>query len=166
MQRYFEGKAVDQYEAAWTIANAAGPDGAHWLPQFAQPQLVRYGEMAPRDLGGEDRQVTFQFRLTDDGRVRGAKVVDASADSRDSSRARQNFPNLTRYRPAIVEGQAQPMAMMTATMYLLPDGLALEPAPVAAPARLTSRNAVATSNWTMLRGDQAMTLNVAQENRQ
>ncbi len=163
MQRYFERQAVAQYEAAYAVALASGPDGAHWLPQFAEPQLVRYGDMAPFKIAGDDRQVTFTFRVTDDGRIRGAKVADTSAGSRDSSRARQQFPKLTRYRPAIVDGKASGQDTMTATMYLLPDGVALEPEPVAAPARLTSRDAVAVSNWTMLRGPDAMTLDINED---
>lgn len=163
MQRYFERQAVAQYEAAYAVAAAAGPDGAHWLPQFAEPQLVRYGDMAPFKVAGDDRQVTFQFRVTDDGRIRSAKVSETSAGSRDSSRARQQFPKLTRYRPAIVDGKARGEDTMTTTMYLLPDGVALEPEPVAAPARLTSRDAVAVSNWTLLRGPDAMTLDINED---
>ncbi|MEM9531092.1 MAG: tetratricopeptide repeat protein [Pseudomonadota bacterium] len=164
MQRYFERDAVAQYEAAYADAVNAGPDGAHWLPEFEAPQLVRYGEMAPKDIGGEGRFVTFEFRVTDDGRIRNAKVVDTGAGSRDSSRARKQFPELSRFRPAIVDGKAQGLKSMTTTMYLLPDGVALEPEPVAAPARLTTRNAVVSSNWTMLRGDEVMTVDVGDGN--
>ncbi|MFK7954697.1 MAG: hypothetical protein AB8B96_01250 [Lysobacterales bacterium] len=161
MQRYFEKPAVAQYEAAWVIARDAGPDGAHWLAQFEQPQLVRYGEMSPTDLTGDSEPVTFEYEITQDGRIKRPRVVESSASSRASSRARKRFPELTRFRPAVVDGQAQGEAVVTTTMFLLPAGVAIEPAPIAAPKRLTVGPTAGVAAWTLLRQDQVSSAEVA-----
>ncbi len=139
MQRYYERPAVEQYEAAWRVANDAGPAGRRWLDSLAEPQLVRYGEMAPYDVGGDDQYVAFRFELRANGRVRKVKVTEYGSSSKDQAYARRQFPKMIRYRPAIVDGEAVARAGHTQTMYLLPPDTRLEADPVAGPSRLAGQ---------------------------
>lgn len=135
MQRYYERKAVRQYEAAWKLANEAGADGQSWMEEFSNPKLVRYGDMAPHDIVGANQYVKFKFDVKADGRARRVKVTEYDCDGRDQYIARLVFPNQIRYRPAIVDGRAVTRADQTSTMYLLTEATPLEPASVNPPTR-------------------------------
>lgn len=135
MQRYYERKAVRQYEAAWRLANEAGADGQSWMEEFSDPKLVRYGDMAPHDIVGANQYVKFQFDVKADGRARRVKVTEYDCDGRDQYIAKLVFPSQVRYRPAIVDGRAVTRADQTSTMYLLTEATPLEPAAVEAPSR-------------------------------
>ena len=139
MQRYFEGDAIEQYQSGWQLASESGPAGRVWLDHLSRPQLVRYGEMTPRDLDGSNRYMTFRFDLTDDGRPRRVRAQDHGADTRETHEARRAFPDKVRYRPAIVDGRAVALRAQEITMYVLPEDVLLEPTPVAAPGRLTEQ---------------------------
>ncbi|MDX1571030.1 MAG: tetratricopeptide repeat protein [Xanthomonadales bacterium] len=141
MQRYHEGEAVEQYEQAWSLAEAAGPDGKRWIEYLANPQLVRFGEMAPFDVSGGNEFIAFEFNLSDDGRPRKVKVVDHGAAKRASYEARRHFPKEVRFRPPIIDGEAVPLEALTSTMYVLPAHTLLEPEPVDSPQRLTDQPA-------------------------
>ncbi|MEM9303070.1 MAG: tetratricopeptide repeat protein [Pseudomonadota bacterium] len=138
MQRYYERQAVAQYEAAWRLAEAAGPDGERWIQTFAAPAMVRYGAMAPQDYSGKNEFVKLSFNITKDGRIRRAKVLEENTTGIDSAFVRQEFPKETRFRPAIVDGRAVASEGRLATMYLLPPGVLLEPEPIAAPQTLVT----------------------------
>lgn len=133
MQRYYERKAVKQYEAAWKLANEAGADGRSWMEEFSNPKLVRYGEMAPHDIVGANRYVKFKFDIKADGRARRVKVTEYECDGREQYIAKLVFPSQVRYRPAIVDGRAVARSDQTTTMYLLTEATPLEPASVEAP---------------------------------
>ena len=135
MQRFYERPAVKQYEAAWQLANNSRTTRSRWLENLATPELIRYGGMAPHDIDGANRYVTFSFDLTADGRARRVEITEHDASPRERSQALREFPKTIRYRPAIVDGQAVASAGRTARMYLLSPNTSLEPAPVAAPAR-------------------------------
>lgn len=132
MQRFYERRAVRQYETAWQLASDSGAAGESWLEVLSKPKLVRYGEMAPRDISGANRYVSFQFDLKADGRARRIKVKDFNCTGRDRYLAKLIFPSDVRYRPAIVDGRAVPHAGQTETMYLIPMQEAIEAAPLAA----------------------------------
>ncbi len=138
MQRYFESAAVEQYTAAWRLADMAGPDGAQWKRQLASPSLVRYGEMSPNKMSAENRFVDFRFVIRDDGRPAQVEITNHKASVRQRSESLKAFRDEIRFRPAIVDGIAMEQTDVDQKMYMLPDGVLIEPEPIDAPARLTN----------------------------
>ena len=137
MQRHYESEAIAQYQAAWSLADAAGPDAAHWIEQLSQPSIVRYEGMAPTDIEGKGAFVDFAFELRTNGHPYRVDITDHAVSTRDRSRAKKTFRKTVRFRPAIVDGVAQSIENASVRLYVVSEGTHLEPAPVSAPALLT-----------------------------
>jgi tetratricopeptide (TPR) repeat protein len=107
-----ERQALTAYAHAWRIAQQAGDQV--WMDRLAEPRKVA-GRLEPVSEPPDDQDYfVFQFDLSADGRPSQIRLLKTNAAAAISRWASQRFRDM-RFRPAIVEGQAQPLERQTAT---------------------------------------------------